>query len=65
MINVQDLSKAFGPKIAVNRVSFTVDAVESGFRRAVTALVGLFLIAVVTGSSSALPTATLQVTRQP
>ena len=28
MINVQDLSKAFGPKLAVNRVSFTVERGE-------------------------------------
>lgn len=45
--------------IVAGRSSLTVDTVESGFRGAIGALVGLFLIAVLTGSSNTLPAATL------
>jgi hypothetical protein len=45
--------------IAAGRASFTVDVVESGFRGAVTGLVGLFLIALLAGSSRAVPTGSL------
>jgi hypothetical protein len=41
--------------IAAGRASFTVDVVASGFRGAVTGLVGLFLIALLAGSTSAVP----------